>query len=104
MYSSYILNDNNHKQIMGRLYDYFSKKHNYQVGQGEEDLCYQMMKYQVKQNPAKNGVKPRDYVLEVNIKCIKELIKIISDSGIATSKVTVTSPQNQSGHLIFYSV
>ena len=79
MYSSYILNDKNHKQIMGRLYDYFSKKHNYQVGQGEEDLCYQMMKYQVDQNPAKRGAKPRDYVLQVNIKCIKELIKIISD-------------------------
>ena len=79
MYSNYVLNDKNHSQIMGRLYDYFNKKHGYQVGSGEEELCYQMMKYQVDKNPAKNGTKPRQYVLEVNIKCIKELIKIISD-------------------------
>ena len=64
---------------MGRLYDYFSKKHNYQVSSGEEDLTHQMMKYQVEQTPAKNGQDPREYVLQINIKCIKELIKIISD-------------------------
>ena len=79
MYENYILNDKNHRQIMGRLYDYFSKKYGYEVGSGEEELCYKMMNYQVSENPAKNGQNPRQYVLDINIKCIKELIRMISD-------------------------
>ena len=78
MYENLILNDKNHRLIMGRLFDYFSKNFDYQVGKGEEDLTFQMMKYQVSQNPAKNGEKPRPYVLSIFKKCLDELIPMIS--------------------------
>ena len=89
MYENYFLNDKNHRQIMGVLYNYFQKKYDYEVGTGEEDLAMQMMTYQMRENLPANGEKPRDYILKMNKKCLTELIVIISQ------RISVETPDNK---------
>ena len=70
MYENLFLTDKHHRLIMRTLYDFFVKHHNYEVGVGEEELTFHVMKDVIAKNPATRNDKPRDYIKMLLRRCV----------------------------------
>ena len=74
MIEQYFFSEKNFKLIMSVLYENFSKKHNYYVGDDEEKLIINLMEIGFEQFKKNKGETLKDYLLRLN--------KIILNKGI----------------------
>ena len=69
--------EKNFKRLMFRIYEYFNKSYNYQVGNDEEELCKLVMKSSYTHNNPEKTETRINFIKRLNRICISELMKII---------------------------
>jgi len=78
----------NYNLILGTLYDYFTKKHNYKIGKDEEEITQIVMERVFKQTPRNNGETMQSYIKRLMISSIQILKQAIYEN-ITTQKEEV---------------
>ena len=77
MIEQYFFSEKNFKLIMSVLYDNFSQKHNYFVGDDEEKLVIKLMQYVFEEAKKNKGENLKEYLLRLNRLVLNRSIEII---------------------------
>jgi len=78
MIDQYFMTNNNYKLIMSVLYEYFQKKQ-YQIGKEEENLCYEVMEFYLKNTKKNNKESLKNYLQRLNKLVLNKMINVIDN-------------------------
>jgi hypothetical protein len=78
MIGQYFMTNNNYKLIMSVLYEYFQKKQ-YNIGEQEENLCYEIMEFYLSSTKQNNKESLKNYLQRLNKLVLNKMINVIDN-------------------------